>query len=382
MAHPQAEWRHTQATRGQIVASLLSEPNLSRSDLVERLGLGPATISTQVRRLLELGILTEGPSQVVGAGRPRVPLSVRGDTGRAIGVGMGVSSAAFTVINLDGTILDERRLELDTSDPEALSRSIGSVTHGIVETDPGAPWWGLGVAVSGVVAESTGMVSFSVVHNWEAVPLGNLVARQAGLPVRLANDIAALAYRELYRPRVETPSDFLLVSVGSGVGMALVRDHQVITGDQGASTEMGHVSVDPLGPACRCGNHGCLQALLGLDELLREAARVSPDVGDSVVDLVAAAVSNHRVARVVDRGGYWLGRAVGGACTMVGLSNVLLTGESLPLWPHMAAGFETGLHETVPTLTNPPNIERRAWDPAATAVGAATIVLNRVLGSG
>lgn len=380
METEQTGLRESQVTRGQIVASLVSEPNLSRRDLVDRLGLGPATVSTQVRRLLEMGILREGPAHVVGAGRPRVPLAVVAESARAIGVGLDPRSSAVAVVGLDGTLIDEQHLELDTSDPEQVAAELSEATRKLIGSDPEAPWWGLGTALSGVISQSRGVVKFSVVHDWRDVPLGRMLAsRHGSLPVLLANDISALAQRELFRPGVGTPSDFLLVSVGAGVGMALVRNHQVLTGERGASTEMGHVSVDPLGPRCRCGNNGCLQALVGFEALREAVARVEDTPGHTVAELAAQAAEHGRTAATLDRAGYWLGRAVGGACTMLGLSHVLLTGESLPLWPYLAGGFEQGLGETVRTLATTPTIDRRPWDPTATAVGAASIVLNRVL---
>lgn len=369
----------TEPSRGQILSRLIAEPSLSRRELADSLGLGGATVTTQVRRLLDMGVLRELPAQASGAGRPRVPLEVNPDIGMLVGVSVERHSMVVAAARLDGVVLDVRRNALDTTDPLSAAATVGRAAQELIDVYPLFDCWGVGVALSGVVRERQGNVVFSVVHGWHSVAFGKLVAEHVGVPVMIVNDVHALAHRELSRPGTRNPADFLLVAVGVGVGMALVRGHQVVPGARGASTEVGHVSVDPMGPSCRCGNKGCLQALVGAEEL---ADAVSRTVGERVMDLagVAAAAQVSRAAAILlDRAGYWLGRGLGGAVTMLGLPDVLLTGESTILWEHMGAGFETGLAETVLTLPRRPSVVHRMWDVDATALGAASLALTRVV---
>ena len=368
-------------SRGQILSRLIAEPHLSRRELAERLGLGGATVTTQVRRLLAIGILRELPAQAGGAGRPRVPLEVCPEVGILIGVSVERLSMVVAAVRVDGTVLKVRRHALDTTDPASAGASVGRAAQGLIDEYPMVMCWGVGVSLSGVVRERQGSVLFSVVHGWQSVPFRSFVAKHVAVPVLLVNDVQALAHRELSRPGVRNPTDFLLVSVGAGVGMAVVRAHRVVPGVRGASSEVGHVSVDPMGPRCGCGNKGCLQALVGAEELADAVGRA---VGERVTDLVGvadAARVSRSAAILLDRAGYWLGRGLGGAVTMLGLPDVLLTGESIVLWDHMGHGFETGLAETVLTLPKPPRVVHRAWDADATALGAANLALTRVISS-
>lgn len=369
-------------SRGQILSRLVAEPCLSRRELAERLGLGGATVTTQVRRLLAMGILRELPAQVSGAGRPRVPLEVNPDAGILIGVSVEHHCLVVAAVHLDGTVLEVRRQVLDTTDAPSAGVSVARASQDLMDDHASHRCWGVGVAVSGVVRERQGTVVFSVVHGWQSVAFRKFVAERVAVPVMLVNDIHALAHGELSRPGVRNPDDFLLISLGVGVGMALVRNHQVVPGARGTSTEIGHVSVDPTGPRCGCGNLGCLQALVGAQEL---AAAVSSAVGETVADLAgvaAAARSSSHAATLLDRAGYWLGRSLGGAVTMLGLPDVVVTGESTALWEHLNAGFATGLAETVLTLPRPPRIIHRTWDADATALGAASLALTRVISGG
>lgn len=363
--------RSSQDSRGQILAKVAAEPHVSRSDLVAKLGLGPATVSTQVRRLIDMGVLREGPAQVFGTGRPRVPLEVVPEAGRAVGVGIDRDFATVAVVGADGAPLEVATLELPASSPQVLVAGLSGHIQGLVNGDPSRTWWGVSMAVSGVIDPTCQRVVISVVHGWRDVELAAMFRRATGIKALVCNDIAALASRELFRPSVANPSDFMLISIGYGVGMALVRDHHVLSGQRGASTEIGHVSVDPLGPQCACGNTGCLQVMVGLEHL--QDALVGPRRGAvrSPSELAAIASATPRAGAVLGRAGYWLGRAIGGACTMTGLSTVLLTGQSLPLWPGMQRSFEAGVQETSSTLTTTPSIELRPWAASDEAVGAA-----------
>ena len=371
-----------EASRGQIVSALMAEPSLSRRELVDRLGLGAATVTTQVRRLLDMGILRELPSLASGAGRPRVPLEINAGAGILIGVSVELHSMTVVVIRLDGVVVSSERQSLDTTDPINAADAVGRTARNLIALHSHVQCWGVGVALSGVVRERQGMVVFSVVHDWQSVPFGKMVAGHVAAPVVLVNDVHALAHAELSRPGAKNPDEFLLVSVGVGVGMALVRGHQVVAGARGASTEVGHVSVDPKGPACGCGNRGCLQAFLGAEELATAVSRAVGEPVSDLVDLSERADGNGSVSKVLDRAGYWLGRALGGAVTMLGLPNVLLTGESTALWEYLAGGFDVGLAETVVTLPKAPQVILRPWDWNATAQGAASLAFTRVISAG
>jgi predicted NBD/HSP70 family sugar kinase len=69
-------------------------------------------------------------------------------------------------------------------------------------------------------------------------------------------------------------TDFVLFKVDRGVGGAIVRDGKVITGIAGGAGEFGHVSIDPQGPLCRCGNRGCLELYASFTRPLEELSRI------------------------------------------------------------------------------------------------------------
>lgn len=363
------------ASRADIVAALAGAPGSSRLDLARSLGLGAATVTAQVRRLIELGYVRELPSIVMGSGRPKVPLEVVATAGAIIGVSVHVDSLLVVAIGLDGEIIQRADHAFEPMAEDA----VGTIVEACLAMRASLqlPSLAIGIALSGVVDETTGQVGVSVVLGWRRVGLGARVSQATGLPVYVENDVRALASRELFAAEPSALDDFLLVACGWGVGMAVVRNRVVVSGSHGTSTEFGHVSVDPAGPLCRCGNRGCLQAYLGTSELIEELSR---SLGGRPTGL-AAVVGLRAAQQHLEDVGYLLGRAVGGAATLLGVGDVLLTGESMVVWDVMEQSFWDGLRRTSMTLLTPPTVVVRPWDAVATALGASSTAMTRLLAS-
>ncbi|HOB05165.1 MAG TPA: ROK family transcriptional regulator [Propionibacteriaceae bacterium] len=361
------------ASRADIVAALAAAPGSSRLDLAKRIGLGAATVTAQVRRLVELGYVRELPAVAGGTGRPKVPLEVVHDAGAILGVAIAVDHLLLVATGLDGVSVAQSRVPFDPAAPGAMDVIADACTA--LRQGLEAPLLGVGVALSGVVDEASGLVAVSVVLGWRRVELGPQLAAKLGLPVHVENDLRALATRELYVSARPAPDDFLLFVCGSGVGMALVRNRVVVAGMHGTSTEFGHVSIDPSGPRCRCGNFGCPQAYLGAAELrdvLAGALGWRPD------DL-AAVVGEPSVRAHLARVGALLGRAVGGAATLLGISDLRLTGETLAVWDALEPTFRVSLEQASTTLLSPPSVVVVPWDEEATAIGASSTAMARIL---
>lgn len=115
-------------------------------------------------------------------------------------------------------------------------------------------------------------------------------------PVAIFNDTACYAYAELTYSKLQE-SIFAFINVNKGVGAILLNQGQVFRGANGMTTQFGHFSVDRNGPVCTCGNHGCLECMIGETALSRRASECSmesifassDDVSFSVVARLAAA---------------------------------------------------------------------------------------------
>ena len=106
------------------------------------------------------------------------------------------------------------------------------------------------------------------------LPLAEAVAAALKLRVIMDNDATAAALGEHWRGVGEGAEDFIYLYLGTGIGGGLVLDGQAYRGLRGNTGEISHIQVDPNGPSCECGSHGCLALYTNPDGLLREAAKV------------------------------------------------------------------------------------------------------------
>jgi len=103
------------------------------------------------------------------------------------------------------------------------------------------------------------------------VPLKRIVEDRNGLPTFLANDVNAMALAENAFGAGKDFRDFVCLTLGTGVGGGIILDGKLREGITGTAGEIGHMTVDPNGPRCNCGNRGCLERLIGARYLVENA---------------------------------------------------------------------------------------------------------------
>ncbi|MEU1509823.1 ROK family transcriptional regulator [Kitasatospora sp. NPDC005748] len=318
-----------------ILALLLAESPLSRVELARRTGLSSTAVTKAARPLIVDGYLHELPPErtAPGAGRPVNPLAVTVD--REFFVGIKISSEALFGVVCDLRaglrVTGGRQLGEDRS-PEAVCGLLGELVEELLDADPvfRERTRRLGVAVSGDVDRSAGLVRYSVLPGWRDVPLADELARATGLSVTVENDVKALTAAEHWFGEGIGTENFALVTIGSGVGSGLVVNGQLVTGAYGVAGELGHISIDPDGPPCHCGGVGCVEVFAASGAILASARGATGRADLSFDDVVQLARAGDRAAREAFA---TAGRAIGvGIATLVSLlgpERVVVTGEGL-----------------------------------------------------
>lgn len=179
-----------------------------------------------------------------------------------------------------GIVSPQGELVAHTSRPTCLSGGWEGVVGQVEEAAKDLLWqggldWsavkGLGVGVPGTVRLPEGQVLFAPNLKWERVPLLSTLAGRFPVPVRVDNDAHVAALGEYWRGAARGYKNVLLLTLGTGVGSALLLEGRVLRGRNGLGNEMGHMVVDPHGPPCGCGNRGCLEAFVAVPALQRLA---------------------------------------------------------------------------------------------------------------
>lgn len=220
---------------------------------------------------------------------------------------------------------------------ESMDALCGQLANLRRELDPHSEAKAAGVAVAGLVDKATGRLTASphlpFLRNIDAKPLFEAALR---LPVSVMNDATAAAFAEVRYGAARGLQHVLLITAGTGVGGGLVLNGEPYEGASGFAGEIGHVPVEPLGDACACGKHGCLETECGAYYLVgRARAGIGSGVQSSlssVPNLDAAAIFEAARAgdpfavNLIDRAGSALGRACAMALQILDLERIVLGG--------------------------------------------------------
>jgi glucokinase len=182
----------------------------------------------------------------------------------AVGVDLGATKIASALVTETGGVLVARQTLTHSQDgPETVLRRIAAEINALLAgvTDPVA---GIGLGTPGIVIPSEGIVRNAVNLGWDEVPLVGGVRShlERNLPFFVQKDTNASALGEYYFGAGRGCSDFVYLSIGSGLGGGIIANGQIITGAAWQSSELGHISLDPQGRQCACGLRGCAETVV------------------------------------------------------------------------------------------------------------------------
>jgi predicted NBD/HSP70 family sugar kinase len=267
----------------------------TRAALTTALGVTRATAGAVVTELRDLGLIVVDSSAHAGTqGRPSHGLVIAPNGPVALAAQLHPDGFAVALVGLGGQIVAQAATHgaVPTDPVHALAevaRACAKLLH-----DSGRTCAGAALAVPTAVTEPDGAAVSPLYLGWPTgTPIRDIFARELGrrlarhgaggpadgpgtaLTCQAANDVNALALAE-HRHGAGRSASYLLVVAAEhrGVGGALVLNGALYTGSTGLSMEVGHVSVDPGGRRCPCGNRGCLNVETDAERFLAEAGRV------------------------------------------------------------------------------------------------------------
>ncbi|GAA0459914.1 sugar kinase [Paractinoplanes deccanensis] len=368
-----------------VFTAVLTEGPISRVALARRLGLSSGAVTKAARPLIEMGYLEElaatertGP----GAGRPASPLAIRADRELFVGVKITGDELIGVVCDLRAQVRTSAHRRLPVPDPDQVLTQLGELVDDLLDShaDYRPRTRRLGLAVSGDVDRTTGLVRYSPFLRWRDVPLRERAEKITGLTVTVENDVKALTTAEHWFGEGVGAESFALVTVGAGIGCGLVVGGRLVSGSHGVAGEIGHVGCDPNGPACHCGSRGCVEAIAGTGAIVRQAREATGRPELTLADAVALARAGDPPARAVfARAGDAIGSGIAAVANLVGPARIVVSGEGLSAYdlfePHIRAGFQRqafGAAADCPLSIRPLPFEE--W-----ARGAATVSIKALV---
>jgi glucokinase len=195
----------------------------------------------------------------------------------------------------------------------------------------------LGIGASGPVDTEAGVIhNPSTLPTFSALPLVKDLWEYLQVPVRIDNDAVTAALGEFHLGAGTASRRMLAVTLGTGVGVALLIDGQPLRTANGAHPEGGHIPIGQGDTPCYCGVSGCWETLASRTWLQTELARLVPDIAYEQHDFSFyqdLCQRDARIARLFERYGQQVGRGLGSLMTLYGPDMTVLSGSAAQLFP-------------------------------------------------
>lgn len=266
------------------------------------------------------------------------------------GIDLGGTKILTSVADRQGNILAEVYLptEAEKGTTVILSNIYKSVTQAMSEAGFSGEPAALGLGVPGAVA--AGLVHLAPNLGWQDFDLGSELSRVFSCPVGIANDANLAALGEYTFGAGRGSNSMLYVTVSTGIGAGIIYRGEILEGESGTAGELGHISIDPNGPLCTCGNHGCLEALASGTAIARRASEfVANGQSISAKELAQAAQQGDKGAlKIFEEAAIYLGMGLANAANLLNPQLIILGGGVMEmrqlLWQPMVEEFNARVH--------------------------------------
>ncbi|MBW1991192.1 MAG: ROK family protein [Deltaproteobacteria bacterium] len=291
-----------------------------------------------------------------------------------IAVDLGGTNMRWALVDRQGTILGRwERTTATMPDEEALITTMAEDFFASVReaADLEVEVTAVGLGVPGRILPEEGIVAFSPnLAFLKDYPLGPLLGDRLPWPVVMENDANLFAYGENWLGAGAGYDHILGMTLGTGVGGGLILNGQIWSGTAGTAGEVGHLTIDPEGPRCRCGSRGCLETFASgswtvawvKEQLaqkepswLTELWEKDPDAIDGQTLVTAAKMGDPLARRAFERVGKALGIAIADVVHLLGLSRVVIGGRFALSWAHFHLPMMEEMHRRL-TLFPPAKV--------------------------
>jgi len=226
----------------------------------------------------------------------------------ALGLDIGGTKIAGARVGSSGNVISFTSRPTTPGSPDAILGAISEIVEELGIYD-GVGY--IGVAVAAFLNLERDTVLFSPNIDWENYPLKSALEERLETTVFLENDANAAAWGEFCFGAAQDSSSMVMLTVGTGIGGALVDDGRLIIGGFGMAGELGHIIIEPDGRECGCGNKGCLEQYASGTALMREARIKLDDPNLDRAQLIDLLVAGDSVAIAsISKVARTLGRAI------------------------------------------------------------------------
>jgi glucokinase len=280
----------------------------------------------------------------------------------SIGVDLGGTNLRIAAVTTTGALLEKVTLETKTSlgPNHVITEMCDAIQRLSGQYRQNGKLLGAGVGIPGIVDLHTGMLRKSAnLPGFEEYPVRAEIERRLGARVVLENDANVHALGEQWLGAARGVDDMAMITLGTGIGGCIVLGGKIFHGMNGMAGEFGHVTVEPEGVPCGCGNHGCAERYASASAILRmareaiargeapslaQAASSDAEFGAKSIYNLALQGDEH-ARRLFRTFGRYLGILLGGLINGLNLEMYVIGGGVSSAWDAFAPSMFEELRE-------------------------------------
>lgn len=357
-----------------VLRTLASHGPASRTELAGALGVSAATLTRTIQTLADRGLVQDTPVPAVGPGRPVQRVSLVPRAAALAGVKLTDEAAWGVLMDPAGEVLTTAKVALIDPQPEPV---VALITHLVTQMSSQVGTQAAAVGVSlGASVVGERVVRVAPFLGWRDVDLAHQLTDKLAVPVRVGNDVRALAYSAAWYGPGRGIDPFALVTVGAGIGCGLVVRGEVVGGAHGAAGSVGHMPVQDHGPRCEAGHRGCARALASTSGIESRATKALgtplrlPDV------LKRDRAGDTRATEILDSAARALGTVIGAVTAVTDPGLVVISGESAYAFEGHQVALREGLDRVRHWSAPAPSLQISPLDFHDWALGAAALAVT------
>jgi len=287
-----------------IIGHLRSAGTASRTSLAAVTGLSKAAVGSMVSELIEHKFVREVGLTSGNNGRPSIRVEINPEAGCVVSGELGVDFMSVVCTDFAADIIWRQRQPItpDMNQQTIIDRLRRLLQEAAeVGRNCCGPLLGVAVGASALVDRRTGMVLVATNMGWNRVPLRAMLQESFDVPVYVDNEFNVALLGEYYFGRARACSDVLYVGADIGMGGSILHGGQLFGGEAALTGRLGHMTIDPNGKLCNCGNRGCWETLVDrraiFQSIMLQANRGSSTV---LTDMTGGDLTRLQMSMVVE----------------------------------------------------------------------------------
>lgn len=301
-----------------------------------------------------------------------------------VGIDVGGTNIKAGIVTRGGMIIHRviHKIRSDERTEEGIVFTIKRIVEE-VEYKVGLRCQGVGIGLPGFIDMARGIVTVSPNYpEWKNFPAKDMLKSALKRTIVLDNDANLFAVGEGWVGAGKRMKSFMGITLGTGVGAGIVLNHEVWHGADGSAGEFGHITVDPDGPLCRCGNKGCIESFVSSYGILRTAEQIYGkkfEMDEAEVPKFIhqqALKGDKRAERTFELCGRMLGIGIATVANLLNLEGVIIGGGIGKAFRFLVKGIRKEMLRAKPLPRNRLKILRSKLFEKANILGGAYQVIK------